>query len=165
MKIAKRRRRESKTDYVKRIKLLKSNSPRIAFRKTNRYLIAQYIVSKEAKDEIKLGTNSKELLKFGWPKEFSGSLKSISAAYLLGLLISKKIKEKKLEKPIVDFGMIKMIHKTKTYAFLKGLKDSGLDISCDDKFFPDESRLKGEHMKNKIPFEEIKSKIEKLSEK
>lgn len=165
MKIAKRRRREAKTDYAKRIKLLKSNSPRIVFRKTNRYLIAQYVISKEAKDEIKLGTNSKELLKFDWPKEFSGSLKSISAAYLLGLLISKKIKEKKLEKPIIDFGMIKMIHKTKTYAFLKGLKDSGLDISCDDEFCPEESRLKGEHMKNKIPFEEIKSKIEKLSEK
>lgn len=161
MKIAKRRRREAKTDYAKRIRLLKSNSPRIVFRKTNRYLIAQYVISKEAKDEIKLGINSKVLLKFGWPKEFSGSLKSISAAYLLGLLISKKIKEKKLERPIIDFGMIKMIHKTKTYAFLKGLKDSGLDISCKDEFCPDESRLKGEHMKNKIPFEEIKSKIEK----
>jgi len=165
MKVGKRRRREAKTDYAKRIKLLKSNSPRIVFRKTNRYLIAQYVISKEAKDEIKLSTNSKELLKFGWPKEFSGSLKSISAAYFLGSLISKKIKEKKLEKPIIDFGMIKMIHKTKTYAFLKGLKDSGLDISCGDEFYPDESRLKGEHMKNKIPFEEIKSKIEKLSEK
>jgi len=159
MKVGKRRRREAKTDYAKRIRLLKSNSPRLVFRKTNKYLIAQYIISKEAKDEIKLGGNSKELLKFGWPKEFSGSLKSISAAYLLGVLMSKKIKEKKLEKPIVDFGMIKMIHKTKTYAFLKGLKDSGLDISCDDKFCPDDNRLKGEHMKNKIAFEEIKSKI------
>ncbi len=159
MKISKRRRKEAKTDYAKRIKLLKSNSPRLVFRKTNKYLIAQYVISKEAKDEIKLGGNSKELLKFGWPKEFSGSLKSISAAYLFGLLISKKIKDKKLEKPIVDFGMIKMLHKTKTYAFLKGLKDSGLDINCEDKFCPDESRLKGEHMKNKIPFEEIKSKL------
>ena len=161
MKVSKRRRREAKTDYAKRIKLLKSNSPRIVFRKTNRYLIAQYVISKEAKDEIKLGGNSKELLKFGWPKEFSGSLKSISAAYLFGILMNKKIKEKKLEKPIIDFGMIKMIHKTKTYAFLKGLKDSGLDINCNDKFCPDESRLKGEHMKNKIDFEKIKSKIEK----
>ena len=165
MKVGKRRRREAKTDYAKRIKLLKSNSPRIAFRKTNRYLIAQYIVSKEAKDEIKLDANYKELLKFGWAKEFSGSLKSISAAYLLGLLMSKKIKEKKLEKPIIDFGMIKMIHKTKTYAFLKGLIDGGITIDCKEDAFPPEDRLKGEHMKNKIPFEEIKSKIEKHSEK
>ncbi len=164
MKVSKRRRKQAKTDYAKRIKLLKGNSPRIAFRKTNKYLIAQYIVSKEAKDHIKLGANSKELLKFGWPKEFAGSLKSISAAYLLGLLMSKKINEKKLEKPIVDFGMIKMLHKTKTYAFLKGLKDSGLDIECEDKFCPDENRLKGEHMKNKIPFEEILKRISNTSE-
>ncbi|MCK5624643.1 50S ribosomal protein L18 [Candidatus Pacearchaeota archaeon] len=161
MKVVKRRRKEAKTDYAKRIKLLKSNSPRLVFRKTNKYLIAQYVISKEAKDEIKLGGNSKELLKFGWPNEFKGSLKSISAAYLFGSLMSKKIKDNKLEKPIIDFGMIKMIHKTKTYAFLKGLKDNGLDISCDDKVCPDENRLKGEHMKNKIPFEEIKLKIEK----
>ena len=159
MKVNKRRRRESKTDYAKRIKLLKGNSPRIIFRKTNRYLITQYVVSKEAKDYIKLGTNSKELLKFGWPKEFAGSLKSISAAYLLGLLMSKKIKEKKLEEAIIDFGMIKMLHKTKTYGFLKGLKDGGLDLSCKEEFFPDEKRIKGEHLKNKIPFEEILNRI------
>ena len=164
MKVGKRRRKEAKTDYMKRIKLLKSNSPRLVFRKTNKYLIVQYVVSKEAKDEVKLGANSKELLNFGWPKEFAGSLKSISAAYLLGSLISKKIKENKLEKPIVDFGMIKMLHKTKTYAFLKGLKDGGLEISCEDKFCPDESRLKGEHMKNKIPFEEILNRISNSSE-
>ena len=159
MKVNKRRRREAKTDYAKRIKLLKSNSPRIVFRKTNRYLIAQYIVSKEAKDSVKVGANTKELLKFGWPKEFSGSLKSISASYLLGLLATKKIKEKKLDKAVIDFGMIKMIHKTKTYAFIKGLNDAGLEINCKEEFYPDESRLKGEHLKNKIPFEEIKSKL------
>jgi large subunit ribosomal protein L18 len=164
MKVSKRRRKQAKTDYAKRIKLLKSNSPRIVFRRTNKYLIAQYVTSKEAKDKVELGTTSKELLKFGWPKEFTGSLKSISAAYLLGLLMGKKIKEKKLEKPIVDFGMIKMLHKTKTYAFLKGLKDSGLDIPCKEDVCPDESRLKGEHMKNKISFEEILKRISNTSE-
>lgn len=164
MKVSKRRRKEAKTDYAKRIKLLKSNSPRIVFRKTNRYLIAQYVISKEAKDIIKLGTNSKELLKFGWPKESAGSLKSVSAAYLLGLLISKKIKEKELDVPIVDFGMIQMLHKTKTYSFLKGLKEGGLNINCEDKFCPEENRLKGEHLKNKIPFEEILNRISNSSE-
>lgn len=159
MKIDKRRRREAKTDYAKRIKLLKGNFPRIVFRRTNKYLIAQYVTSQEAQDRIELSSNSKELLRFGWPKEFPGSLKSISAAYLLGLLMSKKIKEKKLKKPIVDFGMIKILHKTKTYAFLKGLKDGGLDIACRKEVYPDEDRIEGKHMKNKIPFEKIKSKL------
>jgi len=163
MKINKRRKREYKTDYLKRIKLLKSHSPRVVFRKTNRYLIAQYVTSEEAKDKVELGLTSKELLKFGWPKEFSGSLKSISAAYLLGLLMSKKIKENKLQKPIVDFGMIRMIPRTKTYGFLKGLKDGEINISCKKELFPGENRIKGEHLKNKIPFKEILNKISNTS--
>ena len=124
MKVNKRRRRENKTDYLKRLKLLKSKSPRIVFRKTNKYIIAQYITSKQAQDKIEIGVNSKHLMTYGWPKDFGGSLKSIPASYLVGLLMGKKIIEKKLESPIADFGMIKNLHKTKYYAFLKGICDA-----------------------------------------
>ena len=41
MKVSKRRRIEAKTDYAKRIKLLKSEKPRLVFRRTNKYIIAQ----------------------------------------------------------------------------------------------------------------------------
>ena len=161
MKTIKRRRKESKTNYLKRLKLLKSNSPRISFRRTNRYLIAQYIVSKEAQDEVIIGMDSKKLIKYGWPEKAGGSLKSIPAAYLLGFLIGKRINDKKLKKPILDLGMIKTIHRSRVYAFIEGLIDAGLDIKCDKDFFPSKERIEGKHMKNKIPFEEIKSKIEK----
>lgn len=160
MKVAKRRRREAKTDYQKRIKLLKSGFPRVVFRKTNRYIITQYVSSKEAQDKIDFGINSKELLKYGWPKEAQGSLKSISASYLAGFLMSKKIIGKKLKKPLVDLGMIKTIHKTKVYAFIKGLIDGGIEIKCKKEAFPSEERIKGEHLKNKIDFQKIKSQIE-----
>ncbi len=159
MKTIKRRKKENKTDYAKRIRLLKSEKPRIVFRKTNRYFISQYVWSKEAKDKIEFGVNSKQLLNFGWPKESSNSLKSIPAAYLLGLLIGKKITDKKLESPILDFGMQRVLHKTKIYGFLKGLKDSGIKIECKEEMFPEEERIKGASLKNKINFEKIKSKI------
>jgi hypothetical protein len=58
--------------------------------------------------------------------------------------------------------MNRVLHKNKIYAFLKGLIDAGIEINCKKEFFPEESRIKGEHLKNKIPFEEIKSKIDKL---
>jgi len=163
MKIQKRRRRENKTDYGKRIKLLKSGSPRVIFRKTNRYLIAQYVSSKHAQDKVEIGANSKDLIQYGWPKEFRGSLKSLPAAYLLGLLIGRKIIEKKLATPIIDFGMIRILHKTKTYSFLKGMIDSGIKIKCKEEIFPNEDRIKGKHMKKDFSkiFEELKSKIEK----
>ena len=53
-----------------------------------------------------------------------------------------------------------MIQKGKQYAFIKGLIDSGISIKCSEKVFPSEERIKSEHMKNKIPFDEIKSKID-----
>jgi len=162
MKTLKRRRKEHKTDYLKRIKLLKSGSPRVVFKKTNKYLIAQYVKSKEAQDKVEIGINSKTLIKYGWPKEFEGSLKSLPASYLTGLLIGKKILEKKLEKPVIDFGMIRVLHKNRAFAFLKGLKDSGIEMECKEEFFPNEDRIKGKHLKKDFSkmFEEIKSKIE-----
>ena len=97
MKTQKRRRKQGKTDYKKRMNLLKGLRPRVTFRKTNRYLVVQYILSNEAQDKIVFGITSKKLLKYGWPKNFEGSLKSIPASYLTGYLFGKIILEKKLE--------------------------------------------------------------------
>jgi len=156
----KRRRKEHRTDYGKRIKLLKSGVPRIVFRKTNRYLIAQYVTSKEAQDKVEAGITSKDLMKHGWPEKFKHSLKSIPAAYLTGFLFGKKIEEK--DKPVVDFGMIRTIQKNKLFAFLKGLKDAGIDVKCEEKNFPEEDRIKGKNLKEDFSkeFEAVKNKIE-----
>ncbi len=160
MKIQKRRKREHKTDYGKRLKLLKSGKPRVVFRASNRYIIAQYIESSDAQDKAKFGVSSKELLKFGWNEKTKGSLKSIPASYLTGFLMGKKVL-KTAGDVVLDFGMKRMIYKTRVYAFIKGLKDAGVNVNCDEKFFPNEEKLKGEHMKNKINFNEIKSQVEK----
>ena len=157
-KIDKRRRREGKTDYAKRIKTLKGESPRIVFRKSNKYLTAQYTLSKEAKDTIEFGVSSKMLLKYGWPEEAQGSLKSVTASYLLGIMMGKKIAIKKIL-PVIDFGMMRTVHKSRAYAFVKGLIDSGIKVPHKEGIFPEENRIKGEHLQNKVPFEKIKSKI------
>ena len=164
MKTLKRRRKENKTDYIRRINLLKGGLPRIIFRKTNRYITAQYVISKEAQDRVELGITSKALLEYGWPKEFKGSLKSIPSSYLTGFLFGKKIIGKKMKLPIIDTGMIRSLHKNKLFGFLKGLKDSGLNIKCEEKYYPDENRIKGKHLKRDFSktFEEIKLKIEKI---
>jgi large subunit ribosomal protein L18 len=162
MKVQKRRRKENKTDYLKRLKLLKSETPRLVFRKTNKYIIAQYILSKEAQDKVSFGVTSKELSKYGWPESANGGLKSVTASYLSGYLIGKTIIKKKLTHPIIDLGMIPALHKSKVYGFIKGVIDSGIKINCKKEAFPEEKRIKGEHLKNKIKFEEIKSKIDKL---
>ncbi len=163
MKTIKRRKLEGKTDYGKRLKLLKSNSPRLIFRKTNRYIVAEYVTSKEAQDKIEIGMTSKKLKQFGWPDEFEGSLKSIPASYLTGFLIGKEIIKKKLKTPIVDFGMTRVLAKNKGYGFLKGVIDAGVKIKCGEEQFPEEERIQGKNMREDFSktFEQIKSKIEK----
>ena len=163
MKTQKKRRKENKTDYKKRLNLLKSRIPRVVLRRTNRYFIVQYVESEEAKDKVIFGFNSKILLKYGWPEEFKGSLKSTPAAYLTGYLTGKKILKDKLKQPIIDFGMIRTLHKTKIYGFLKGLIDSGIKINCKKETFPEEERILGKNLKKDFSkkLEEIKIKLEK----
>jgi len=161
--VEKRRRREGKTDYHARIILLRSGKPRIVFRKTNRYVLGQYVKSKEAKDEVVVGADSKMLLGKGWPEKLSGSLKSAPACYLTGLLLGKMIlKQEKKAEGIFDLGLLRNSPKSRMYAFLKGVRDAGVEIKVDEKMFPDEDRIKGVHLKNDIPklFNKIQKSIE-----
>ena len=161
-KINKRRRREGKTDYKARLKLLDSGLPRIVIRKTNRYILTQYVESNSAQDKVIIEVTSKELLKYGWPQEARGSLKSLPACYLTGLVLGKKIKEKLKSKKIVsilDIGIERSVKKSRIYAALNGVIDSGIEIKHKKEILPEEKRIKGEHLKNKINFQDIKSKI------
>lgn len=160
MKTIKRRRQEGKTDYSRRITMLKGDSPRLVFRKTNKFLIAQYVTSREAQDKIEFGVSSKKLINYGWPKEAEGSLKSIPASYCLGLLIGKIIEENKLKAPILDLGMYRVLPKTKIHSFIKGLVDGGVKLKHEGKLFPEDDKIKGKYLKNKIQFAEIKIKID-----
>lgn len=163
MKVRKRRRRENKTNYHKRLKLLKSGKPRLVVRKTNKYINIQYISSEDAKDKVEIGVSSKDLMKHGWPEKYQGSLKSTTAAYLIGYLIGNKVIKEKKEQPIVDLGMYITIPKNKFYGLLKGLIDSGLSINCEEEKFPEEDRIMGKNMKEDFSqyFEKIKSNIAK----
>lgn len=156
MRTEKKRRIKRKTDYKARILLLKAGKPRIAVRKTNKYITIQYIESKEAKDKVIKAVTSKELLKHGWEEKNSGSLKSIPAGYLTGLLLAKKIGHKEV---ILDAGLARNVKKSRIYAALKGLIDGGVKINCKEEVFPEEKRIKGEFLKNKINFNKIKENI------
>jgi large subunit ribosomal protein L18 len=139
----KRRRREGRTDYKLRTGLLKSGLPRIVIRKSNKYFILQAVESVEAQDKVLITVTSKELLKSGWDAKKGGSLKSVAAGYLTGLLMAKKLRDGK--KYIVDLGMARTKKGGRMFAVVKGLVDGGLDVSADEKVFPSEDRLMGEH--------------------
>jgi ribosomal protein L18 len=134
-----KRRKESRTDYKARLHLLSSGKPRVVFRKTNRYLIGQIVVSEIAQDKVVCNTSTKDLISYGWPEKLSGSLKSLPAAYLLGCLLANKSKE--FKEGILDLGLIRHVPKSRVYAFVKGLKDSGFEIPCAKEIMPDDEQI------------------------
>jgi large subunit ribosomal protein L18 len=154
LRTLKRRRRENKTDYKARRILLTSGLPRIVTRRTNKYFILQAVESHEAQDKVLATITSKELLKNGWDKKMGGSLKSIPAGYLTGLLMAKKLDKRKY---IMDLGMARTLKGSRIFSVVKGLIDGGLNIPANEVVFPSEERLNGEHLKD-----EVKSMIIKV---
>lgn len=147
------RRKQGKTDYKARLNLLKSGKPRVVVRKTNRYIIGQIIVSEIAQDKTVIGVSSKDLLNLGWPKEAVGGLKNLTAAYLTGYLLG--VKSKKIKEGVLDIGLQRSVKSSRVYAFLKGLVDSGFEISHSKDVFPKEDVLK----KNEKLIKEVKNSI------
>ena len=162
-----RRRRERKTDYKARLFMLKSFLPRVIVRKSNRYIIAQLAESKEAQDSVLCTASSKELLQHGWPEKNSGSLKSVPAAYLTGILFAKKIAGKKIsvKKAIVDLGIARATKGSRLFACVKGMVDAGMNVPFSQEILKDESRINGRHIKKELPVGEIKEKLLAKKEK
>jgi len=137
-----RRRREGKTNYKKRLAMLKSALHRFVARKTNNYIIAQLIEFSPEGDKTVVHVNSKDLEKFGW----TAGKKNIPAAYLTGLLAGVKAKEKKVEKAAFDIGFTIPKHKGWWSAVLKGALDSGLAIKAGEEALPSDERIGGKHI-------------------
>ncbi|MBX4196610.1 50S ribosomal protein L18 [Candidatus Pacearchaeota archaeon] len=163
MKTIRRRRREGKTDYKARLALIKSGKARLVVRKTNRSIIAQIVETDIAQDKIISGVTSHSLLAHGWPKELEGSLKSVPAAYLTGLLLGTLVAKKKVHEAILDIGMNRNVHKSRLYAVLHGALDAGIQIPHDKEALPS-NEFKG-HAKLSKAFESVKHALEKHKEK
>ena len=158
-----KRRRKLKTDYRQRIELLKSGKPRLVVRKTNKYIIAQIVKSKEAQDYTVLGITSKILQKYGWKYSF----KNLPACYLTGLIIGKLALKNGIKEAILDIGLNRVTKGNRIFAVIKGAIDAGLKIPHSNEVLPSEDRIKGLHIANYLEkfkdlpkdFEEIKQKI------
>ncbi len=154
-----RRRREQKTNYKKRLALLKSRKPRLIIRKTNKRVIGQIAEYNEKGDKILITVNSKELLNLGWKGE---NTKNITASYLTGYLLAKKALNNKIKEVVPDTGLHFIIKGCSIMAFIKGITDGGIKINYDPEIMPSEERIKGEHLKIKQDFEKIKKTIEEM---
>ncbi len=140
-----RRRYDGKTDYHKRLKLLKSRKLRVVIRASNDHIRVQIVESKFGGDNVLISAFSKELAsKYGW----SANSGNIPAAYLTGYLAGLRAKTKNIQDAIFDLGIF--YHKNRVLAACKGLIDTGLIIPYREEFFPEElkERIKGTHIEN-----------------
>ncbi len=156
-----KRKREGKTSYQKRLTYLKSGFTRVVIRRSLKNIVVQFVNFEPDGDKIILTTSSRELEK---NYNLKGSRKNLPAGYLTGLLAGKKAAGLKIKSATPDLGVRKAHKKGVIFAVLKGLIDSGINIpheevSEEKSVFPDEERLKGEFVKNKQNYGEIKSKI------
>lgn len=137
-----RRKREGKTDYRKRLKLLLSHKPRLVIRKSLDNVIAQIVEYGEKGDKVVVSAHSNELKKLGW-KFGKGN---VPAAYLTGLLAGVKAKKKKVTEAVLDLGLQASVKGSRIYACLKGVLDAGINIPHDKGILPSDDRVLGKHI-------------------
>ena len=157
--LALKRRRERKTNYKRRLNLLKSGKPKVIIRKSNYYITLQLIESniENLKEITKLAFTSKNLEKFGWKY----SKKNLPASYLAGLAFGLMCKKNEIKEGILDIGLSRITKGNKIFSALLGCIDAGLKIPYSEKYIPSEDRIKGTHISKDIvrDFEIIKQKI------
>jgi len=140
-----KRKRQGKTDYRKRLRLIASNKPRLVVRRALKNIIVQIIESNPKGDKVLVSAHTNELKKnFDWKI----AKRNIPTAYLTGLLAGVKAKSKNINEAILDIGLNPPTKGSIFYAALKGAIDAGLKIPHSNEILPTENRIKGEHIAN-----------------
>ena len=163
-KVAFRRRREGKTDYGARIKLVDYEKSRLVVRVSNAHATVQVIDYAPEGDITVASAVSKQLEGFG----YKGNTSNLSAFYLTGYLCAKRALAKDVDYAILDIGLKSPIKGSKVFAALKGAVDAGLEVPHGDFIFPEDERIRGEHVANyaeSLSAEDVAAKFSKYLER
>ncbi|MCQ2085862.1 MAG: 50S ribosomal protein L18 [archaeon] len=144
--VAFRRRREGRTNYYARRKLLTGGKLRVVVRRSSRNVNIQFEEFKMEGDRAIVAATSKELIKYGWNQSRS----NIPAAYLTGYLAGKKALKAGINLAILDIGMQNPKYGGVLFATVAGMCDAGLEIPHGDNVLPEKSRLNGAHINENI---------------
>ncbi|HSF00656.1 MAG TPA: 50S ribosomal protein L18 [Nitrososphaeraceae archaeon] len=134
--------RERKTNYHKRSSLLLSKKRFITIKVTNQNILTQVLEPSITGDKVITSAHSTNLAKLGW----KGSLNSLPACYLTGLLLGKKASFRGIENAILYTG--KDAFTERLSSCLKGIIDGGIEIPSSEDSFPSTERISGEHIAN-----------------
>ena len=141
-KLPMRRRREVRTDYHQRLRLLKSGKPRLVARKSNKHVRAQLVTTGPSGDETEASAQSGDLEAYGWEAP-TGNLPS---AYLTGFLAGSRALDAGITEAVVDIGLNSPTPGSKVFAVQEGAIDAGLDVPHNESVFADWDRTRGAHI-------------------
>lgn len=137
-----RRRREKKTDFKQRLKLLKSGEKRLVVRKHLNNTRAQLVDWNKDGDETLIQVDGEQLRDMGW----EGHLGNLPSAYLIGYMLGLKAKKGGIKRAVLDMGLQESTPENRIYAVVKGSRDAGLEVPVDEAMIPSENRYKGGHI-------------------
>ncbi|HEV2519594.1 MAG TPA: 50S ribosomal protein L18 [Thermoplasmata archaeon] len=146
-KVAPRRRREGRTDYRTRLKLLKSGRPRAVVRFSERRVIVALTAYDPKGDRVIASAESRELTHIGFP---AASLASTPASYLTGYLAGLRAKSAGAQEAVLDVGIRRPSQGGRLLGALRGLLDAGVTIPHGEGAFPSPERLNGKHLKTPL---------------
>ena len=141
-KVAFRRRREGRTDYHQRLRLLLSKEDRVVVRKSSRHMKVQLVAPGSEGDTTLSSAVSKELEKYG----YNASSGNTTAAYLTGLLFGYRALSKGYEYGVLDIGLQASSPGSRVYATLRGMVDAGFEVPHNPSVLPSDERIRGEHI-------------------
>jgi len=143
-----RRRREGKTDYRVRLRLLRSGEPRAVVRFSGRRVRVAIVRYDPVGDRVVAAAESSELGPLGFP---NASLASTPAAYLTAYLAGLRSKSAGAETAVLDSGIRRPTEGGRLAAALKGLLDAGVTVPHGEGGFPSPDRLSGAHLPKPLP--------------
>lgn len=157
-KVPFRRRREGRTDYRQRARLLRGHVPRAVVRVTLRNVSVQLIDYDPKGDRVIVVAHSRELVEMGWDQATG----NIPAAYLTGFLAGKRAKQKGLSNAVLDIGLKEPTKGSGVFAALKGMVDAGLEIPHGKDVLPSKERLMGKHIGDDVEkmVQNVKTRME-----
>jgi len=142
-KVPRRRRREGKTNYYKRYRMILSGHLRFVVRKTNKYIWVQVVQAKPEGDHVVAAAHSRELVKkYGW----RAGTHNTPAAYLTGLLAALRALKAGVKYAVPDIGLHSPSRGAIVFAAIKAANDVGLKVPMSDEVAPSLERIRGEHI-------------------
>lgn len=132
--------RLDKTNYRKRAAVIIGRHSFVTVKVSDQNVAAQVINPAPTGDMVVASAHSRELVKQGW----KGSLNSLPACYLTGLLLGKKAVAKGTSDAILYTGMDHFT--TRVAACVKGIADAGVKVPVSEESLPAAERISGKHI-------------------